>query len=194
MMSSNRAFQMSKLSVLTAAAFAVAALAHAADAKASSPTPQRPLGDPEIVQYVLDAESYEQQASEVAKNKASTPAVRQLADHLGADHSALDEEFRSLGLPAKDSDLGEELTARSQERLGWLNKLRGDRFEEAYVDYEVSFHNSVLATLDQVLLRNATDSALRARLQELRSKMAAQLADAARVQDSTERRMIRESP
>jgi putative membrane protein len=194
MMSSNRAFQMSKLSVLTAAAFAVAALAHAADAKASSPTAPRSLGDPEIVQYVLDAENYERQASEIAKNRASTPAVRQLADHLGADHSALDQEFRSLGLPAKDSDLGEELTARSQERLGWLHKLRGDRFEEAYVDYEVNFHNSVLATLDQVLLQDATDSALEARLQELRSKMAAQLAEAERVKDTTERRMIRDIP
>jgi putative membrane protein len=194
MMSSNRAFQMSKLSALTAAAFALAALAHAADAKASSPTPQRSLGDPEIVQYVLDAENYEQQASEIAKNKASTPAVRQLADHLGADYSALDQEFRSLGLPAKDSDLGEELTARSQERLGWLHKLRGDKFEEAYVDYEVNFDNSVLATLDKVLLQNATEGGLQARLQELRSKTAAHLAEAERLKDTAERQMIREIP
>lgn len=184
---SNRVFQ-----VITAFAFSLAA--HAAESKAAPSTSQRSLTDPEIVQYVLDADKYEQQASDAAKSKASTPAVRQLAERLSTDHAALDRQFRALPVSAREGEIGEKLTASSQERLAWLHMLQGDQFEQIYADYEVNLHGSVLAALDQLLLRNANDGELRARLQEMRSEAAAHLAAAQRVKDMTDlREMLRNS-
>jgi putative membrane protein len=195
MKNSHRVFQRAKLGALTAAALVLAALTRTTDAKASPTAPEKALADPEIVQYVLDADKYEQQASAAAKSAASTPAVRELAEQLGMEHSSLDQEFKSLGLAGSASDLDAKLAASSQQRLAWLRGMTGEQFEETYADYEVNFHKSLLDTLDQVLLRDAKDNGLQARLQELRDKTEMHLADAEQVKEITDqRRWLRDSP
>jgi predicted outer membrane protein len=73
--------------------------------------------------------------------------------------------------------------------------MTGEQFEETYADYEVNFHKSLLDTLDQVLLRDAKDNGLQARLQELRDKTEMHLADAEQVKEITDqRRWLRDSP
>jgi putative membrane protein len=67
----------------------------------------------------------------------------------------------------------------TEDRLGILN---GVEFDRAYVNGEVSFHQSVLDTIDEKLLPNAKNADLQAMLKKTKPEVQAHLEHARKVQ------------
>ena len=62
-----------------------------------------------------------------------------------------------------------------------LETLKGKEFESAYIAHEVAMHQKVLDTIDQKLLPNVKDSALRDHLTKTRPVIQAHLMHAKRM-------------
>ncbi len=173
--------------VLTLASLAISACAltspSASPPRVASYHWPQSLNDTQIVQYVLGVDKAEMQAANAAKGRLS-PVTWQLAQRMSVDHAALDQNFRSLN-PSTAEGRGEPVEAVDPGSLRDIAKLRvlnGDHLAKAYVDDEVTFHQAVLAALDQKLMLNAKSEELKARLRELRADEAAHLEHAQLVQ------------
>src|SRR5712691_4233165 len=140
------------------------------------------LNDTQIIQYVLGVDKAEMQAANATKGRLSS-ATWQLAQRMSVDHAALDQNFRSLN-PSTAEGRGEPLDPESLRDIAKLRVLDGDQLAKAYVDDEVTFHQAVLAALDQKLMPNAKSEELKARLRELRADAAAHLEHAKQVQQT----------
>ncbi len=141
------------------------------------------LNDTQIIQYVLGVNKVEMQAANATKGRLSS-ATWQLAQRMSVDHAALDQNFRSL-TPSTPEGRGEPIEPVDPDSLRDTAKLRvldGDYLAKAYVNDEVTFHQAVLAALDQKLMPNAKSEELKARLRELRADAAAHLEHAKQVQ------------
>ena len=137
------------------------------------------IDDARIVRRVLAMNRAEEQTAGSVKGRLVSVAVWQLADRMQADHADLDREFQPLAAGGGESI---EDGAPEGQQGADLSTLSGDELEKAYVDREVDSHRAMLASLDRELIPNARSAALRERLVDLRTDLAAQLQYAQNVQ------------
>jgi len=82
---------------------------------------------------------YEVQAGQVASQKATSADVKQMAQHIVADHSQANDKLKSIA-QAKGAEVPTELDAKHQKKLEHLNKLSGAEFDREYSKMMVSDH------------------------------------------------------
>ena len=148
--------------------------------------PATALSDAEIAAIVVTANSIDVQYGELARERASDAAVRQFAETMITDHTAVNESagelVARLGVTPVPSDVSRSLEAGAQETLASLRTQSGAAFDSAYIDNEVAYHRAVLAAVDDLLIPNAQNAELRETLVAVRPAFVAHLQHAESLQ------------
>lgn len=144
------------------------------------------LNDHEIVKVVLTANEGEKDMAEVAVKKAQNQAVKEFANMMIQEHKGSTAETKALAkqekLDPKKSDFSKNLENDVDTWMKDLKKADKVTFDKTYINAQVAAHQKVLATLDETLIPQASNAALKEKLQKTREAVAKHLTHAQEVQ------------
>lgn len=164
----------------------IAALSTTADA--ADKTSTSPPTDAEIAMIVVVADTVDVDYGKLAVEKASNQAVKEFAETMVRDHTAVNDKAvalaKKLGVTPETSDTSKSLKANGQKELAKLKALKGAEFDKAYVNNEVSYHEAVISLLDKTLIPNTKNAELKSLLESGRPIFAAHLEHAKQLQAS----------
>lgn len=144
--------------------------------------------DAQIAAIVVTANQVDINAGELAKAKASNKEVkafaqRMITDHTGVNKSAV-ELVTKLKVKPEENETSKSLKSGGADTIKRLKGLKGKEFDKAYVDNEVTYHQTVLDALDNTLIPNASNDELKALLVKVRPAFVAHLEHAKQIQAS----------
>ncbi len=157
---------MKKLIAITGALAAVAMLGttHAQTSAAGSP----PNG-PQIAMIAVVADTVDIDAGKLAAEKASSKEVKEFAETMVRDHTAVNAKAtalaKKLGVTPEESATSKSLKADGDKMLAKLKKMSGAEFDKAYVDNEVSYHEAVIGVIEKTLIPNTKNAELKSLLE-----------------------------
>lgn len=144
--------------------------------------------DPQIAAIVVASNDVDIEAGKLAKSKTKNKEVKKLAQHMVTDHKAVNKESKALvkrlNVTPEENDTSKSLKANGKQTLAELKKLKGPAFDHAYVANEVTYHQTVLDSIDKTLLPSAKNPELKALLEKVRPSIAQHLEHAKAVQAS----------
>lgn len=153
------------------------------------PAPTVPAGavtDPEIAAIVVAADRVDIENGELAQSKTSNPQVREFAERMITDHTAVNQQATALvtrlGVTPQDNPTSQQLVQGGNETRERLRGMSGVEFDRAYIGNEVAYHQTVLDALDNTLIPSAQNAELRTLLEQTRPAFVAHLEHAQRVQ------------
>ena len=148
------------------------------------------LNDAQIASIVVTANQVDIDAGELAKSRASGLEVRNFAQLMVTDHTAVNKSatdlVTTLKVTPQDNSTSQGLKSDGDRNLAHLRTLKGAAFDKAYVDHEVVYHQKVTEALDKILIPGASNEALKALLIKVRPAFVAHLEHAKQLQSSTE--------
>jgi putative membrane protein len=154
-------------------------------------TQQQKLTDSDIAMIMRVANLGEVREGELARNKATDTAVRDFAAMMVTEHTAqnnkAESELARRDVASSDTDLSRQLDAESGAATERLRSLAGAAFDRAYMDRQVSAHQSLIALIDSKLMPIARKKVVREQLTELRSLADKHLTRAKQIQGSLPR-------
>lgn len=167
-----------------AAAFAAALFLAAGGAAAQDAA----LNDAQIAAITVAANQVDIDAGKLAKSRASNPEVKAFAEKMITDHTGVNKSAKDLAKklkmkPEENKD-STGMKKQGKENLKKLKELKGADFDRAYIDQEVTFHQTVLDTIDKSLVPNAKNEELKALLDKVRPNIADHLEHARNLQAS----------
>ncbi|HWV56781.1 MAG TPA: DUF4142 domain-containing protein [Longimicrobiales bacterium] len=165
------------------ATLAIAACAEPITVGVPAPRPVR-AADAEVVSVMHTANEGEIMTSQTALQRASSSAVRQFAQRMITDHTALNERLSLLPIVPGPSNVANQLDATARETVEVLQRLDGHAFDVAYMNSQVDLHQYTLGALDGYLIPSVSDPALRGELEAARVIIAEHLARAREIRDS----------
>lgn len=125
--------------------------------------------DPQIVGIVLAADQIDIDYGKIALAKSQNKAVREFAQRMITDHSAVQTSViglaSKLGVTGEDSDVSGSLKKEAVDVTAKLNTLSGKEFDKFYIDNEVAYHKAVTDAVGAVLIPNAQNAELKSALQ-----------------------------
>lgn len=128
--------------------------------------------DPQIAAIVVTANQVDIDAGKLAEHKAHAADVKAFAKRMVTDHTGVNEAAvdlaKKLQLTPESNPTSESLKQGGEQNLAALRHLRGKAFDKAYIDHEVTYHQSVLDAMDKVLIPNAQNAQLKALLVKVR--------------------------
>ena len=149
--------------IITAAALATVTAVHA------QTSPTAPPNDAQIAQIVLTADTVDVDYGKLAVKKTSNAEVKAFAETMIRDHTAVNEKAaalaKKLNLTPAESATSKSLKADGDKMLATLTKMSGAEFDKAYVDNEVSYHESVIGAIEKTLIPNAKNADLKGLLE-----------------------------
>ncbi|HWO89836.1 MAG TPA: DUF4142 domain-containing protein [Gemmatimonadales bacterium] len=171
----------SKLTALALSVSVVTALS------AQSPAPD--LSDAEVAHVAVTANAIDVELARYAQGRARSAAVRQFAATMITDHTAVNERAAALagrlGVVPQDNAVSQSLLAGAREARAGLERVSGGtRFDRAYMDREVAYHQAVLDAIDGLLIPTTSNVELRQLLAEVRPAVAAHLVHARQLRES----------
>jgi putative membrane protein len=144
--------------------------------------------DPEIAHIVVTANTIDINAGKVAEKKGTTKEVRDFAERMVTDHSAVNKQAgdlaKKLGVTPMDNGTSKSLMKGADENMKKLKELSGKAFDKQYVDHEVAYHQAVLDAIDKTLIPSAHNAELKALIEKVRPAIAAHLEHAKGMQAS----------
>lgn len=147
----------------TKAVLALALGTFASGAKAQAPT------DPQIVGIVVAANQIDIDAGKLALAKSHDAQVRQFAQQMVDDHTAVQKSVFALGaklhVTPADSSTEAALKKGAAENEAHLKTLSGAEFDRAYIDHEVAYHKAVIDAVKTTLIPNAQNAELKSALE-----------------------------
>ena len=172
---------MNKISLFTAAA-ALALAASVASAQTAGPN------DAQIAAIVVAANQVDIDAGKLAASKSSNKEVkafaqRMITDHTGVNKSATELVTR-LKVKPEQNPTSTSLKKGGEDTLKRLKGLKGTEFDKAYIDNEVTYHQTVLDAIDKTLIPSAKNEELKALLVKVRPAFVAHLEHAKQLQTS----------
>jgi putative membrane protein len=152
------------LKVLASAAAASALLlAGAAHAQAAK------LNDAQIAHIAYTAGNIDIAAGKQALAKSKDKAVRDFAQEMVRDHTAVNDKalalVKKLNVTPQDNPTSQALSKDAAAKLAGYAKLDGKAFDKAYVDNEVAYHKTVNGALQTTLIPDAQNAELKSLLQ-----------------------------
>jgi putative membrane protein len=157
--------RISKVVAFAAAVACVAAFSPIAQAQAAGAPPT----DPQIVGIVVAANQIDIDYGKLALSKAKNKEVRDFAQQMVTDHSALQKSVFDLGaklnVTPADSDTSKSLKSQSEDTTRKLKALKGKAFDKAYIDNEIAYHQAVINAVSTVLIPNAQNPELKSALE-----------------------------
>jgi len=164
--------------------FGVALATATANAQAGGPS------DPEIVGIVVAADQIDIDYAKLAMSKAKDKQVKDFAEQMITDHSAVQKSVFDLAAKLKvtpaDSGTSNSLKTQAQQTMQKLQGLKGKAFEQAYIDNEVVYHQAVINANKTVLIPNAQNADLKSALQGAEPLFEGHLQHAQQVQSAIE--------
>lgn len=158
----------------------ISLLALAPAARAAAPN------DAQIAAIVVAANTVDIDASKQAESKTSNKDVRAFAQRMVADHSGVNRQavalVKKLHVTPEDNATSKTLRqdgAAAQARIG---QLSGKDFDKAYVDNEVTYHQTVIDAVDKTLIPSASNAELKALLVKARPVLVEHLEHARHLQ------------
>ena len=128
--------------------------------------------DAQIAAIVVAANTVDIDAGKLAEKKAHDKDVRAFAKRMVADHSGVNKQavalVQKLHVTPEENDTSKSLTQGGATTRTRLAGLSGKAFDKAYVDNEVTYHETVLDALDKTLIPNASNAELKALLVKVR--------------------------
>ena len=106
-----------------------------------------------------------------------------VTDHTGVNKQAT-ELAKKLKLTPEDNSTSRNLKAGGDDMEKQLKGMKGKDFDKAYIDNEVTFHQTVLDSIDKTLLPNAKNEELKSLITKTRPAIAAHLEHAKQLQSS----------
>ena len=157
-------------------------LAGAARAEDTTPT------DPQIAMIAVVADTVDIDAGKLAKDKAQDQGVKDFAEMMVRDHTAVNEKaaalVKKLGVTPEESDTSRKLKEDGDKKREELSKLSGAEFDKAYVDNEVAYHEAVIGVVSKTLIPNTKNPELKKLLEDAAPIFTAHLEHAKRLQAS----------
>ena len=142
--------------------------------------------DAQIAAIVVTANQVDIDAGKLAKSKAHSTDVREFAQRMITDHSAVNksatELVERLHVTPEPNPTSESLQKGGDENLTKLKTLSGAAFDKAYIDHEVAYHEAVISALDKTLIPSAQNAELKALLVKVRPAFVAHLDMAKQIQ------------
>ena len=173
---------MLKSLILPLVAFAAFSTIHAQNDAAPAPT------DPQIAMIAVTANSVDIDTAKMAKQKTSNKAVKEFADTMVRDHTAVNSKatalVKKLGVTPEESDTSKSLKSDGEKKMAELKAMTGAEFEKAYIDNEVNYHEAVLGVLDKTLIPNTKNMELKSLLESARPIFVSHLEHAKKLQAS----------
>jgi putative membrane protein len=152
-----------------------------------APQPET-LTDDQIAMITEAVNSGEVAQAKLAQKKAQDPRVKKFASHMVTQHNKLKKQGESLAKKAQltpmESTTSMDLSQKSTETLASLENADKTNFDKEYIDAQVQQHESVVLLLDSKLIPNASNSDLKARLEETRKMVEDHLNEAKEIQSS----------
>jgi putative membrane protein len=159
----------------------------AATATATGLTGAQALTDAQIAHVVMTANSGEVDLGNLAKDKAENADVKAFANDMVTDHSAANEKgdqlAQQISLTPEENDLSTQLKSSVEQSKAKLDSAAaGAAFDKAYIDDQVTAHQTVLDALDNTLIPGAQNADLKSMLQNMRPTVAQHLERAKQLQ------------
>jgi putative membrane protein len=143
----------SKISVIAAAFVFVASMSTGAFAQKDAKKTAEKQNDQKFdnkmeddAEFVVEAANdgmYEVQVAQLAKTNAASPKVKELAEHMIADHSKANEELKAIAAK-KNITLPAKLSDKRQKDFDELTKEKGADFDKKYTKMMVSDHKDAI--------------------------------------------------
>ena len=153
----------------------VAALPSAAKAQAATPN----LSDAEVAHVAVTANTIDIENGKLALTRAKSPDVKQFANTMITDHTAVNEKASALAgklkVTPKDNAGSQSLMKGAAEAKAKLEPLKGAEFDRAYLEREVAYHQAVLDALDQTLIPTTENAELKQLMTDVRPAFVAHL-------------------
>jgi putative membrane protein len=129
------------------------------------------LSDAQIAGIYIQVNGFDIDTALLGRSQASSEAVRQLAEHVAADHIGVRQAIYEIATNCGASPVlpGERVAAAVEhdKTLARLLALKGAEFDKAYVEHEVAFHRAAIAAVKTVLLPSAKCPELQAHLKSV---------------------------
>lgn len=142
--------------------------------------------DAQIAAIVVAANAVDIEAGKLAQSKTKNEKVKQFADTMVTDHTAVNksavELVTRLGVTPEESETSRGLTASGEQTRARLGALSGEEFDRQYIDNEVAYHKLVIDAVDKTLIPNAKNAELKATLVSVRPALVAHLEHAEQLQ------------
>ena len=171
---------MNRSAIIAASLLALAA--SGASAQSAGPN------DAQIAAIVVTANQVDIDAGKLAASKSSSKEVKELAQRMVTDHTGVNkaatELVTRLKVKPQENDTSKNLKQTGDETLERLKALKGADFDRAYVDNEVTYHQTVLDALDKTLIPSAKNDELKALLVKVRPAFVAHLDHAKHLQST----------
>lgn len=146
-----------KMRLLAAAALLLAGQAALAQAG---------LNDLQVGHSAYTADVIDINYAKLALSKTHSPEVRQFAELMIRDHSAVNEGagalFTKLGVKPQDNDFSKALNDGASKELAKLKSLSGTAFDREYARNELAYHQTVNQIVGDVWIPNIQNAEVKA--------------------------------
>jgi putative membrane protein len=154
----------------------------------SSAISAQTVSDAQIASIVVTANQVDIDAGKLAASKATSAEVKKFAQQMVTDHTSVNKQATALVTRLKvtpeDNATSLTLKAGGDKNIANLKTLRGARFDRAYIDNEVTYHQAVIDAIDKTLVPSAQNAELKALLVKVRPAFVAHLEHAKTIQSS----------
>lgn len=144
--------------------------------------------DAQIAGVVVAANSVDIDAGKLANARSKNKEVKAFASLMVTDHTGVNKQasalVKKLNVTPEESDTSKSLKKGGADTIAKLKGLKGKEFDKAYVDNEVTYHQTVLDALDKTLIPSAKNEELKALLVKVRPAFVAHLDHAKQIQSS----------
>jgi putative membrane protein len=150
------------------------------------------VSDAQIASIVVTANQVDIDAGKLAATKATSPEVKKFGQQMVTDHTGVNKQatalVKKLKVTQEDNSTSQSLKAGGDKNIANLKGLSGAAFDKAYIDHEVTYHQSVIDAIDKTLIPDAQNAELKALLVKVRPAFVAHLEHAKMIQSSLEKK------
>ncbi|QQS41775.1 MAG: DUF4142 domain-containing protein [Acidobacteriota bacterium] len=150
-------------------AFAVAGIA--VSALAATGDEHDEMTDANIAAIVSVAGKLDIAYGKIAMSKSKNEKVREFADRMVTDHSAVqnaaEKLLKKLGVTPVENDTSRSLAENGEKVKAKLRSLKEAEFDKFYIDNEVAYHELVVNAIENVLIKSARNAELKATLESV---------------------------
>ena len=131
---------------------------------------QADLNDLEMAHVAVTASNIDIAYAHLALAFSSNAAVREFAETMIRDHSAVNAQVAALadrlGVKAQDNAMSRQLLQDAERIKGELSRLRGPAFDQYYVTNELKYHRTVNGVVADAFIPNVKNPEVKKAFQE----------------------------
>lgn len=142
--------------------------------------------DAQILEVLNVANKAEIKAAEEAKSRASDAEVKQFAQQMIKDHTAMMKSIKALeeklDISPEESQTSEKFKADAKNSMDELKDMEGKKFDKLYIATQVKMHQMLLDTIKNKLSPNAKSAEMKALIGKATPEIKAHLQHATNMQ------------